>query len=95
MGIGDSTSTVGSAIMTAGAAPTPASPWLIGIGAGTALIGGLLSSAARREEEKRKRQFEGEMMGLQTQANAEKSHQESQIDAFHQMMQAYNQSLNR
>lgn len=68
-------------------------PWGAAIGAAVGLVGGLMSSRAKKEEEERRRKFEGQMMGLQTQSNAAAKWSEGEQNAFGQMMSGYKSAL--
>lgn len=70
-------------------------PWGAAIAAGAALIGGLMSEKAQAEEEERKRRFEGTMMGLNTQKEANTQHMQGQQGAFNAMMEGYGKALLR
>lgn len=82
----------GAALTGAGsgaAAGAAFGPWGAAIGAGVGLLGGLMSDAANREEEARRRKLEGQLMGLNTQAQAAQAMTTGQQNAFAQMMQGY------
>lgn len=64
-------------------------PWGAVIGAAVGLVGGLMSADAQKKARKRQMAFEGEMRGLQTQAEAAQTMVTGQQNAFHQMMQGY------
>ena len=84
--------TTGSALQGAGTGAVAGSafgPWGAAIGAGVGLIGGLLGAKARKEAERKKREFEGTMMGLQTQATAGQAFTQGSQNAFSQLMQGY------
>jgi len=83
----------GSAITGAGTGAatgaTVGGPWGAVIGAAVGLVGGLLGAQARNSAERRRKKFEGQMMGFQNEAQAgEKLAQGSQT-AFANLMQGY------
>lgn len=82
----------GSAV-AGGVAGSTYGPWGAAIGAGVGLLQGLLSSAARREEEARRRKFEAEQMGYNTQMKAAQAMTEGEQNAFKQLMSGYNSAL--
>lgn len=68
-------------------------PWAIGIAAGASLLSGLLGARARKEEEERRRKYEGQMMGLQTQAQAAQQHSQNEQQAFSNMVNQYTNAI--
>lgn len=74
---------------TGAAAGAAGGPWGMAIGAAAGLLSGLLSQSARKAEEERRRKHEAQMMGLQTQANAAKTHTEQEQGAFNNMVNQY------
>lgn len=83
----------GSAITGAGTgAATGASvggPWGAVIGAAVGLVGGLLGAQARNSAERRRRKYEGQMMGLQQEAQAGQALTTGSQNAFANLMSGY------
>ncbi len=80
---------VGSAATGAASGFAVGGPWGAAIGAAAGLLSGLMSQSARKEEEARRRKYEGQMMGLNTQAQAAQRHTESEQAAFNNMVNQY------
>lgn len=64
-------------------------PWGAAIGAAVGLVGGLLGAQAKKKKEAEQLKLQGQMMNLQTQADAAKNWTAGTQNAFNSMMQGY------
>lgn len=83
----------GTAAAGALAGLASSNPYGLAIGAGVGLLQGLLSSQARKEEEARRRKFEAEQMGYNTQTKAAQALTAGEQSAFQQLMSGYQSSI--